>query len=501
MEWYKAYFREEMRERSYLSNPEAMVDVRAMVDVCLNLMFDGRDAEGERLDMRGVVITPQEFGDALRDWTLDARRCKNQKEIHETMRKEMSLVLKHIQMRIQKSKEAGRLPEIYALIERLELNGPEAFCFCLSVVCDYDRKYERLYGYLQDNIAARLPTVGLGISLYEKTINPQANGQEIWLRGNSPLWKYLLKDSPPEAGESKLSRPMSVRDVVIAYLTGEVEVEAVLQQEADMECASRVRLVYEWDDLIIEESQKQLLHQICARIHYRDVVMEQWGFGRKLPYGSGVSAIFYGSPGTGKTMAAQVLGKVMKKEVYRVDISRLTSKYIGETEKNLGRLFDKAQEYGWILFFDEADGLFAKRSAISTSNDRYANMETGYLLQRFEEFEGIAILATNFINNMDEAFKRRIKFFVRFTFPNREMRLKLWQSMIPSEARLDEPLQYSFFASGFELPGSDIKEIITNSAYLAASEGKGIRNEHIRRALQSHYQKMGKKLTAEEVGL
>lgn len=257
--------------------------------------------------------------------------------------------------------------------------------------------------------------------------------------------------------------------------------------------AVRVPLVYDWEDLILEPSQTQLLHRICDRVHYHDQVMNDWGFSVKSPYGNGVSAVFYGSPGTGKTMAAQIVGKELGKVVWKIDLSQMVSKYIGETEKNLGKLFTAAARQEAILFFDEADSLFAKRSEVTSSNDRYANMETGFLLQQFESFEGVTILATNYINNIDEAFRRRIKFYVRFPFPDRTMRLRLWEHMIPDQARVEETLRLPDYALHHELSGSDIKEVVTNAAFFAAAAGRGIRNEDVLQALAIHNQKLGKK--------
>lgn len=584
MELYDRYFEEGLKCRPYESGEEAMGDIMAMVDICLSEAFLGRDVEQERLDMRGVVITPQEFYLALNSRTLEAR-CGTQRA-STRIRQEMELVEAHIKSRVRQSMEAERLPGIFRIIRKLQLSRLESFCFFLALVCDYDRKYERLYGYIQDNVDARMPTVGLGLSLYQGLMNQDTsdvNGDFPWIRRDSPLWIYLLKAEPWNGTCSKLSRPMAVRESVLRFLKGEPWKEGALVYSAGIFpkekrltvslpglvelaeqmkdgtipsapyaqvspetmladlaflCkvedwflelsregraeyrdkikrfswvlpllglegemaeglgldAARVRLIYRWEDLILEESQKCLLRHICNQVAYRDVVMKEWGFERKLPYGNGVSAVFYGAPGTGKTMAAQVMGQELGQQVYRVDVSRLVSKYVGETEKNIGELFDRAREQRVILFFDEADGLFAKRSSISSSNDRYANMETSYLLQRFEEYEGVAILATNFIHNMDDAFKRRIRFFVRFTFPDRAMRKRLWQSMIPEDAPVEEPLEFSWLANQFELAGSAIKEISTNAAYLAAAEKRGIRNQDIKTALKLYFLKLGKSI-------
>lgn len=492
---YEAYFRKELQQQGYESEAEAIADIRALVDLSLNLMFEMRNTAGERLEMRGVVITPQEFEAARKDWTLEARSAAGN-PASQVYQKEVIQAFHHIGHRVSRSSEAGSLPRVHAIEEELHLTRLEQFCFYLALVVDYDRKYERIYGYIQDNVGARLPTVGLGLSLYGML----APGEEAWLGSDSPLWKYLFQDIKPEEEASKLSRPMAIREEVTACLRGRKEESGDWKRAVQMgEGGRRVRLVYGWEDLILEESQKDLLRQICDQNRYRDQVMKTWGLERKSPYGNGISAVFYGAPGTGKTMAAQVMGRELGMEICKVDLSQTVSKYIGETEKNLDRMFRQAKEYNMILFFDEADSLFSRRTEVSGSNDRYANMETGYLLQQFEEFSGIAILATNLIHNIDDAFKRRLRFFVRFTFPDKDMRLKLWETMIPAQMPVEEPLQFSRFAARFELSGSDIREVVTNAAYLAAARGRGLKNEDIREALRVHYLKLGKKLGEAEL--
>lgn len=535
MGFYEAFFNPEDTDRPYGSEKEAVAEVLALVDVFLNIAAWGRDEVQERLDMRGVVITPQEFRMALED-----RMFKNEEELgqlrqfEEMSRAEARQAWKHVEGRLRRSREAGKEPGIGALASKNGLDRQETFCFYLAAAVEYDRKYERIYGYLQDNVAAKLPTVGLGLSLtamleaamtgtgkpaaieqaMPETGKPAAAEQGEGMYGRfmnrekSPLWQVLLAESSGEENVSRLSCPMRLKQPVLEVLMGSSTVdEFVSRQKQELPkrqgslggCAFPVRLGYEWEDLVLEAPQKDLLRHICDRVHYRRVVMEDWGFARKSLYGNGISAVFYGSPGTGKTMAAQVLAGELGLELYKIDLSQLVSKYIGETEKNLGEVFDEARRRNIILFFDEADALFARRSEVGSSNDRYANMETGYLLQKLEEYEGITILATNFINNLDDAFKRRIRFFVRFPFPDPDMRLRLWKKMIPEQARIEEKLELERWAGKFELTGSDIREIVTSSAYLAAADGRGIRNEDVLEALRLYYRKLGKRMTKEEL--
>lgn len=286
------------------------------------------------------------------------------------------------------------------------------------------------------------------------------------------------------------------------YITREDIRLGVSQQSANQlgRCAAPVKSVYTWDDLVVSRDQRRLMDMICNQVKYKSVVGEEWGFHRKTAYGRGVCALFYGSPGTGKTMAVQVIANELGLDLYRVDLSRMVSKYIGETEKNISDLFARAKHINALLFFDEADALFAKRSEVRDSNDRSANSETAHLLQKLEDFEGIAILATNYVNNIDDAFKRRIKFMVNFTFPDVRTRLRLWKTIIPEEVPREEELDFEYLAEHFEMSGSSIKEALTNAAYLAAAEGSSLANRHLVEAVRVNFAKYGKILTDGDFG-
>lgn len=219
--------------------------------------------------------------------------------------------------------------------------------------------------------------------------------------------------------------------------------------------------------------------------------MEDWNFQSKLAYGRAVSALFYGVPGTGKTMAAQVIANELELDLYRVDLSQIINKYVGETEKNLSRIFDEAAGCGGILFFDEADALFAKRTEIADSKDKYANAETAFLLQKIEEFDGLVILATNLAYNFDDAFKRRINYMVNFTKPDQAQRRELWRKVFPPQTGATDRLDIDFLAESFEITGSTIKSIAVSAAYMAAAEGTQIGMVHVIRALKHEYVKTG----------
>lgn len=266
------------------------------------------------------------------------------------------------------------------------------------------------------------------------------------------------------------------------------------------EKATQIRASYGWEDLILPEKSKKILKNACDQIEYHHMVYEKWGFQKKIAYGRGVSMLFYGPPGTGKTMGAQVIAGNLHLELYKVDLSSVMSKYIGETEKNLGEIFREVKKSQSILFFDEADALFGKRAEVKEAQDKYANAETAYLLQKMEEYEGIVILATNYLQNFDEAFKRRIKFMIEFPFPDRERRLQIWKNAYPEETPLGEDIDYDYLASQFEISGSSIRNIAVAAAFLAASEQTEVHMEHILFSLWEEIRKSGKLLQKEDFG-
>ena len=264
--------------------------------------------------------------------------------------------------------------------------------------------------------------------------------------------------------------------------------------------ASRVNARYTWEDLILPPEQKRRLREACDQVEFRRRVYDQWGFGKKVAYGRGVSMLFSGPPGTGKTMAAQVIANRLKLELYKVDLSGVISKYVGETEKQLSAVFEEVKKSQSILFFDEADALFGKRAETKDSHDRYANVQTSFLLQKMEEYDGIVILTSNFLQNFDEAFKRRLKFIIDFTLPDRERREQIWRSVLPRELPRDEDLDFDFLARSFEFSGSSIKNVAVAGAFLAAAEGRPLSMVHLLRAVQAEQHKAGKSVGREELG-
>jgi ATP-dependent 26S proteasome regulatory subunit len=227
-----------------------------------------------------------------------------------------------------------------------------------------------------------------------------------------------------------------------------------------------------WRDIVLPDAQMNHLRELCDQVRHHYTVWSDWGFERKLSRGKGLSALFSGPSGTGKTMGAEVLAYELGLDLYKVDLSGVVSKYIGETEKNLGRIFEEAERSNAILFFDEADALFGKRTEVTEARDRYANIEVSYLLQRMEEYEGVVILATNLHENMDDAFTRRIRFVIEFPFPDETSRRRIWQSQFPPEAPVSKDVDFDYLAREFQVAGGNIKNIALNAAFLAAARGE-----------------------------
>ncbi|MGH7597037.1 MAG: ATP-binding protein, partial [bacterium] len=255
---------------------------------------------------------------------------------------------------------------------------------------------------------------------------------------------------------------------------------------------------HSWADITLPRHAIAQLREICAQVKHRAKVYGDWDFGRKFSLGKGLCVLFYGSSGTGKTMAAEIIANALQLEIYKIDLSTVVSKYIGETEKNLSKIFQEAETSNAILFFDEADALFGKRSEVKDAHDRYANIEINYLLQRLEEFEGLAILATNFRKNIDDAFFRRMHFAVEFPFPDESQRYRIWQQHFPPPAPRAEDIDFNFLASRFNLTGGNIKNIVVNAAFLAAENSGVINMAHLIHATKREFEKIGRLCTATE---
>jgi hypothetical protein len=263
------------------------------------------------------------------------------------------------------------------------------------------------------------------------------------------------------------------------------------------ELAQSVETTATWDDLILPSKEKLVLHDIAAHVRQRLTVYEKWGFAGRSRRGLGISALFAGTSGTGKTMAAEVLGNELQLDVYRIDLSSVIDKYIGETEKNLKRIFDAAEGGGVILLFDEADALFGKRTEVKDSHDRHANVGVSYLLQRMEAYRGLAVLTTNLKNSLDQAFLRRLRFVIQFPFPDAEQRAEIWRRAFPEKTPI---LDLDYVKLGkLSVAGGNIRNIALNSAFIAADHNEAVQMKHILQAAKIEYIKLEKPMMDAEI--
>jgi SpoVK/Ycf46/Vps4 family AAA+-type ATPase len=256
--------------------------------------------------------------------------------------------------------------------------------------------------------------------------------------------------------------------------------------------ARKMQPLYSWEDIVLPKDTKNQLKEVSGHIKYRGVVYSDWGFDRKLSIGKGLNVLFSGPSGTGKTMAAEIIARYVELDIYKIDLSNVVSKYIGETEKNLSKIFKEAQTSNAILFFDEADALFGKRSEVKDAHDRYANIETGYLLQKMEEYDGVVILATNLSKNIDDAFLRRMHIVIEFPFPDETQRKLIWKGIFPKESPLSHDIDYKFLSEKIKLAGGNIKNMALSAAFYAAENSGEIDMHHIIQAARREYQKVGK---------
>jgi SpoVK/Ycf46/Vps4 family AAA+-type ATPase len=262
--------------------------------------------------------------------------------------------------------------------------------------------------------------------------------------------------------------------------------------------ARKLPVNYGWADITLPAGSLAQLREFCAQMRHRRTVYETWGFERQLSSHKGLSALFYGASGTGKTMAVEIIARELRLDAYKIDLSTVVSKYIGETEKNLSEIFREAETSNAILFFDEADALFGKRSEVKDAHDRYANIEINYLLQRIEEFDGMVVLATNLRKNIDEAFFRRMNFAIEFPFPEAADRYRIWKQHFPADAPLAEDIDLNFLANRINVAGGNVKNIVVNAAFLAAENSGVIHMRHLVRAASREYAKMGRTCTDAE---
>jgi SpoVK/Ycf46/Vps4 family AAA+-type ATPase len=337
---------------------------------------------------------------------------------------------------------------------------------------------------MQARVALWRQALGADVALVEGDAIEDIAGR--FVLGGEPIHRAAERT----AAQARLRDPRAPR-ITIGDLT---ESARLMLQHRLGTVARRIQPGFAWDDLLLPEDTMDGIREMLAFAKHRSYLLDEWGFDKKLPYGKGVSAILAGPPGTGKTMVAQLLAQELGYDLYLIELAQIVNKYIGETEKNLARVFDEAENSHAILFFDEADALFAKRTEVKSSNDRYANLEVNYLLQRMEAYGGITLLATNLEQGIDEAFKRRVRFSIAFELPEPPVREKLWRSMFPPQARLSPDIDWTRLAERFEMAGAYIKKAALRGAARALDRGPGavVTGADLELSAQLEYREMGR---------
>jgi hypothetical protein len=359
-----------------------------------------------------------------------------------------------------------------------------------------ERFVERLGGVLL--IASRTPTALDGDTFtVERPDIPEQ--RRLWREALGQRSDELASLLDSLAGQYRLGARRIAS--IAAGLSSEIDLAALhracrANAPGMSELAQPIEARADWEDLVLPEAQQRVLQQVAVHARHRLTVHHDWGFADKSSRGLGIATLFWGDSGTGKTLAAEVLANTLGLALFRIDLSAVVSKYIGETEKNLRRVFDSAEELGAILLFDEADALFGKRSEVKDSHDRYANIEVSYLLQRMEAYRGLAILTTNHKAALDSAFARRLRFVVHFPFPDQAQREALWRGVFPDATPLEQ-LDYTKLAH-LAVPGGTIRNIALAAAFLAAEAGTAIGMRHLLRAAHIEAAKRDKPISDAE---
>ena len=322
------------------------------------------------------------------------------------------------------------------------------------------------------------------IALWERGLPEVAEVADLATRFRLPPGRIVRAVSAARVQAASVGRDLTAADVVRAIGLGVSQQVAVL--------GTLIEDSQTWDDIILPVDTRDSVRELVARVRHRHTVLDRWGFRGKLSKGLGVAALFHGPPGTGKTMVANLIAKELGQDLYQVDLSRMVSKWIGETEKNLAKVFDAAEGANVMLLFDEADSLFSKRTEVKSSNDRHSNAEINYLLQRVERFEGVCILTTNLEMSIDAAFKRRLAFRIEFPMPDERERTRLWQRMVPASTTLAPDVDFTQLATEYQLAGGNIRNALLRAAFLSADAGGPITMELLQRAVKLEYRDAGK---------
>lgn len=356
----------------------------------------------------------------------------------------------------------------------------------------FDRGFTEFGGIKGNQHGGFIPTVETALFvLAGNNIRERFEAQRIFESSSTLVSKGVIRVFPPTGEEPAASGQLSIsKEFLNLFTTGKSE-------KPDYSAGFPARLIttdFTWDDLVVDEYVREEIDQIESWLKHEHTIMHEWGMSRVLK--PGFRSLFYGPPGTGKTMTAGLIGKSAGLDVYRIDLSMMVSKYIGETEKNLANVFDQAQSKRWLLFFDEADALFSKRTNTSSSNDRYANQEVSYLLQRLEDFPGVVILASNLRSNIDEAFTRRFQSMISFSMPGPEERLLLWKMKLPARCKIEKILKLEDIAEQHQLSGGLITNVARYCSLKAVERGDLIiRKSDIETGIKKEFRKEGKILS------
>lgn len=360
-----------------------------------------------------------------------------------------------------------------------------------------EKRFNGRFGRASVNIEIAPADPDGRLRLFERYLQGVPLGTDVSLREVAAKFRFeplqIKNTAEQSSAEIKLGAPFIDSETLhrICYMQVSHNLDA---------CATRMTADCTLDDITLPQAQKELLRRACSHVRHSHRVYQEWRFGEKIGYGRGLSMLFSGAPGTGKTMCARIMARRLNMEAYKINISRVVSKYIGETEKNLDAIFREARSSNCILFFDECDAIFGKRSEVKDSHDRNANIEVAYLLQQIEEHDGVCILATNLSDNIDAAFMRRITFVVHFPFPNAAERREIYQKLLPSGLETDSDINWDYIAEKFNLSGGYIKNIVLGAAFMAADDGRPMCMRHLLVSAVDELRKQGIVVVREEFG-
>lgn len=379
----------------------------------------------------------------------------------------------------------GRDGPLATAIARAGLNAPEALVLLAALAPHVDEKFDVLFGRLTDRPGTTGLTGEVARTLMARSFAGRLQATALLGPGAPLLASGLLALEP--AGD--LAGRLVLDPELRAWLLGLPAAGSALPAGHP---AQPLHTVHTLDNVVLPGSARRRIAELVDRIAFRDLVVDNWGFAEHHDNVLGLIALFHGPPGTGKTMTAAALARTCELPAYLIDLSALVSKYIGETEKHLASVFDRAARERCVLVFDEADAVFGKRTEVSDSHDRYANQEVSYLLSRVERHPGVVVLTTNLLANIDEAFQRRIHVAVEFPNPGPAERSQLWRSVLPKQLPVDEAVDLDQLARGYDLTGAQIRDASLDAAYRAAADGRLVREHHLLAGIRHQYEKAGR---------